>query len=70
MDQVSPILTSAQNELDMVGDILQQNSPRIASTMDNLVAMTDDGRVVMNEVRVASPTTSAGFIRETRNRSA
>ena len=52
MDQVSPILTSAQNELDMVGDILKENSPRIASSMENLVAMTDDGRVVMNEVRV------------------
>ena len=52
MDQVSPILTTAQQELDNVGDLLQENSPRIASTMQNLVAMTDDGREVMNEVRV------------------
>ena len=52
MDQVSPILTTAQTELNQVGDILTENSPRIADTMQNLVAMTDDGRVVMNEVRV------------------
>lgn len=52
MDQVSPILTTAQDELNNVGAILDENSPRVASTMENLVAMTDDGREVMNEVRV------------------
>ena len=52
MDQVSPILATAQKELNVVGDIIQENSPRVSSTMQNLVAMTDDGREVMNEVRV------------------
>jgi ABC-type transporter Mla subunit MlaD len=56
MDQVSPILTTAQTELNHVGDILDENSPKIASTMQNLVAMTDDGREVMNEVRVKTMT--------------
>ncbi|MEC9157795.1 MAG: hypothetical protein VYB77_06685 [Planctomycetota bacterium] len=52
MGQVAPLLTTAQGELDQIGDLLDENTPRVSSTMENLVAMTDDGREVMNEIRV------------------
>lgn len=51
LDSVPPILASAQQDLDDIGELVQTNAPKINSAMDNLVAITEDGKAVTSRFR-------------------
>ena len=47
LDDIPPLLASAQKDLDHVGEILDENAPKISETMDNIVVMSQDGKVII-----------------------
>ena len=54
LDDIPPLLASAQKDLDDVGAILDENAPKISETMDNIVVMTQDGKMVISDLRTES----------------
>jgi ABC-type transporter Mla subunit MlaD len=51
MDDAGPMLAGANQGMARINGILEDNTPRIDDSMQNILAMTKDGRVVMNEFR-------------------
>ena len=51
LDDVPTLMASAQKDLDQVGDILDANGDKIATALDNIVVMTNDGKVIFEEIR-------------------
>lgn len=51
LDDVPPLLASAQKDLDDVGVLLERNAPKIDEAMDNITVMTADGRQIFSELR-------------------
>jgi hypothetical protein len=54
LDDIPPLLVSAQKDLDQVGEILDENATKISETMDNIVVMTQDGKVFISDFRTES----------------
>ena len=54
LDDIPPLLASAQKDLDHVGEILDENAPKISETMDNIVVMSQDGKVIISDFRTDS----------------
>ncbi len=54
LDDIPPLLSSAQKDLDHVGEILDENAPKISETMDNIVVMSQDGKVIISDFRTDS----------------
>ena len=54
LDDVPPLLASAQKDLDDVGAMLDENAPKISETMDNIVVMTRDGKMVISDLKTES----------------
>ena len=51
LDDVPPLLASAQKDLDEIGDLVTTNSPKIDTAMDNLVSMSEDGKAILSKFR-------------------
>ena len=51
LDDVPTLMASAQKDLDQVGDILDANGEKIGTALDNIVVMTNDGKVIFEEIR-------------------
>ena len=54
LDDVPPIMASAKSDLDEIGDMLRSNRGKIDTALDNIVVMTNDGRVVFDELRTGT----------------
>ena len=51
LDDVPTLMASAQKDLDQVGEILDANGEKIGTALDNIVVMTNDGKVIFEEIR-------------------
>ena len=51
MDEAGPILAGANQGVERINMLLKENTPRLDESMQNIMAMTEDGRAVMSEFR-------------------
>jgi ABC-type transporter Mla subunit MlaD len=51
MDDAGPMLAGANQGMTRINGILEENTPRIDEAMQNILAMSDDGREVLGEFR-------------------
>tara|TARA_B100001059_G_scaffold119527_1_gene119775 strand:- start:2178 stop:3485 length:1308 start_codon:yes stop_codon:yes gene_type:complete len=56
MDEAAPMLAQANEGMTRINGILKDNTPRIDDSMQNILAITKDGRVVMDEFRTKTMT--------------
>jgi hypothetical protein len=51
MDDIPPLIASAQKDLDDVGAILTENGPKLSAGLDNIIMITSDGKEIINEFK-------------------
>ena len=51
MDDAGPMLAGANQGVERINMMLEENTPRLDQSMQNIMAMTEDGRAVMGEFR-------------------